>query len=196
MPRQDINGNNFNHYLNFPNDPMVKNIEFAAGKTFFGKMEFPNCYLTDIAIPPIEHFMNFPQDYENHDCHYIDQQCDYYKLNIGAKRFDNIIFCNPFEVGFRGRFETKDFLETAHTMLSEDGTVIVLGSSTNQWSQYRNLNRHYNYLIESNNLAYKFTFEFQTIDETHPYRHNHQFYITDLSTFTIPNELIKIKRAN
>lgn len=195
MPRQDINGNDFEYYPVFPDNQTVKNIEFAAGKTFFGKKEFPNCYLTDVKIPDVEHFMTYPQDYETRDCHFLDQQCDYNNVETLGRSFDNVLFCNPLGIGFKGRDETKSFLEKASSILAQDGTIIVLGNSTNPWSKFESLNRHYRNLVALELLADEFVFELEQIDDAHPYRANHQFYITDFSAPTFPNQLIKIQRA-
>ncbi|MDY0906287.1 hypothetical protein [Pedobacter sp. CFBP9032] len=194
MPRKDINGNDFAPHSDFPVNPEVRNIEFAAGKAFFGKREFPNCFLTDLTIPQVDHFTVHPADYEFQDCHYLDERCDYLNAQTNGRTFDNIIFCNPVQIGFRGRFETKYFLEKAHDLLADDGTLIVLGNSTNKWSKFRNLQRYYDQLKEENDLDYDFKFELHDIDQDHPYRQNHIFYRMD-NQVTTPNQLIHIKKA-
>lgn len=195
MPRKDINDDDFIHHPNFPNDPNVTNIEFAAGKSFFGKREFPNCYLTDPITPDINHFMLHSEDYENHDCHYLDANCDYNNLNLEGKSFENVILCNPYGIGFRGRYETKSFLEIADTILSDTGTMTILGNSANPWTKYENIDKYYLHLLNSGELACSFDIQLEDIDEHHHYRLNHTFYHSDFSVEARPNQIIRIKKA-
>lgn len=195
MPIQDINGNDLLHHQNIQQDPTISNIEFCAGKSYFGKREFPSCYTTDINIPNINHFMDFPHDYEVQNCHFLDASCDYNNHSLGSRTFEHVIVCNPYGIGFRGIYETKKFLEIAYDLLIPEGTLIIIGSSTNLWSKYRNFQKYYRQLLDSGELSINFTCDFEEIDENHDYRSQYQFYHSDLKVQSIPNQIIRLKKA-
>ena len=98
MPIFDKNGFEIEHHNNFPLDLEVINIEFGAGRNNFGKREYPKCYLTDLSLPNLQlHFKNYIE-YENEDCHFLDNVCNFLEYSF-QRKFDNLIFCNPFSYG-------------------------------------------------------------------------------------------------
>jgi len=192
MPIIDINGTPLAHYSLL--DPSISTIEFGAGKGFFGKKEFPSCYTTDREIPSVEHFSRFPNDYETRECHFIDATCDYLNLELNGHTFNHIVLCNPYGIGFSGRNNTKYFLMIANAILNPDGIITILGNSTNPWSTYSNIEKHYKKLVEDKELEDLFTHEVESINDNHRYRLDHCFYRTGFKEPTYPNQLIKIKK--
>jgi len=194
MPINDVNGHPLVYYNNFPNDD-VRNIEIGAGKNYFGKREFPRCYITDLKTPSLEHFTNY-DDYENQDCHYIDTEFDYFESNINGRTFDNIICCNPSEYGFLGLGYAKDFLNKAGELLNDDGSIFILGHKKNPWANARKIEKYLKQLKESEQLLYNLEIvDFEIIDEQHRYIQEYKFTRCDIETSTQPNEKIVIKKT-
>jgi len=152
MPIKDVNGFPLVHYNNFPNDE-VRNIEIGAGKNYFGKREFPSCYITDLKIPNLQHFTIY-DDYENQECHYIDDEFNYFETDVNGRTFDNLIFCNPFKFGFIGIAHAKDFLNKAGELLNENGFIHIIGHKTNPWTKSKNIVKYFNKLKDSDELLY------------------------------------------
>ncbi|MBE8719654.1 hypothetical protein [Sphingobacterium pedocola] len=192
MPIFDINGQPLVHHLELVRE--IKNIEFCGGTGFFGKKEFPLCYSTDLVLPKMEHFTKFPDDYEKQSCHYLDGVCDFYNPPFNGRTFDNIVICNPYEVGFNGKYQTKNFLSKVQQLLDKNGKLTLLGSSKNPWSKFKNLNKYYYKLIEEGEVTDVFNIDLQKLEEDHYYRSNYKFYVTGLGQETIPDELIIIRK--
>lgn len=193
MPINDVNGMPIVYYNNFPNDD-VRNIEIGAGRNYFGKREFPSCYVTDLKIPQLQHFTNF-QDYENQDCHFLDAEFSYFETDINGRTFDNLIFCNPNEFGFLGIGCAKDFLNKAGEMLSENGLIHILGHKRNPWSKSDNIIRYLKKLTDEEQLSCNLEIvSVEDIGSDHRYLQEYRFTRCDIETTTEPNEKIIIKK--
>lgn len=116
----------------FPLPEAVKSIEFGAGKGYFGKVEFPNCFLTDLNDWGVLHASEV-KGTEFEEFHHLDGIIDYFKFNFEGRKFDRLIFCNPFLFGFKGKYETIRFLNRAKELLFDNGEIYVLGQKKNGW---------------------------------------------------------------
>lgn len=116
----------------FPLTEEVTNIEFGAGRGCFGKIEFPQCFLTDLMDNGLQHATDIDNP-EVEDCHYLDGIADYYTFNFDGRKFRNLVFCNPFGFGFNGKYETIRFLNRALELLNENGEIYILGQNGNGW---------------------------------------------------------------
>jgi hypothetical protein len=193
MPIADIHGNPLQHYTDFPNDP-VNSIEFGAGKNHYGKKEYPNCYLTDLSMPDLLHFTQYV-NYEIEDCHYLDANCDFYEYNFEVK-FENIILCNPFNYGYYGLGSAKRFFDRAAELLSEEGRIHILGSSSNKWCCKDSLDEYLKNDIEIFKPNHTFIMvEHEILTRQHQINTTYNFYRTELKDRTIPNERLVIKKV-
>ena len=190
----DINGSEIVWLKNFPNDVNVQNIEFGSSKSYFGKKYFPLCYLTDITDNDLQHFFGIP-DYHLIDCHYLDYTCDFNTINLNGRTFNKVIVCNPYGIGFRGKEYAKEFVNRAASILSDDGSILVIGNSTNTWSQYRNAERYIRNLTDDGELEYRVVIsELTTLDDQHIYRNSNTFTCSDIKSITRPNEMFTISK--
>lgn len=196
MPIEDINGNPLQHYRDFPNDEIVNNIEFGGGKGYFGKREFPNCYITDLKRPEeIQHFSIYEDDYENQNCHYLDAEVDYFNSEIDGRTFDNLIFCNPSGFGFLGLAHAQEFLNRAGELLNENGRIHILGHTSNPWSKSKKVLKYLEKLTEGGELNFVMSIaEKIELDEHHEFIQNHVYTWCDTKTVTKPNERIIIQK--
>lgn len=194
MPILDKFGNEIAHHINFPNDLEVNNIEFGAGRNNFGKREYPKCYLTDLSYPElILHFKNH-NDYVNEDCHYLDNVCDFYKHNF-ERKFDNLIFCNPYEYGFFGLHGAKTFFDRAGDILSENGRIHIIGKSSNKWCKKEAFDKFLKNEILTYKSKYDYELEdFEILNINHSINTNYIFFESGLKKVTMPNEKIIIKK--
>lgn len=192
MPILDIHGTPLVHHTVLTSE--IRNIEFCGGTGFFGKKEFPLCYSTDIEIPKLKHFSLYPDDYETQDCHFLDERCDFFNPPFHGRTFDNIIICNPYNLGFSGRFETKRFLVNINELLNDDGKLFLIGNSKNPWSRFRNLSKNYKYLVDDAEVEDVFEFILEELNSDHYYRINYTFYVTGFGQQTIPDQLITIRK--
>lgn len=190
MPILDRQGNHLVSYDDFPLNDEVHNIEFGAGVNYFGKKEFPNCFLTDIQPPSCDHFLVHPDDYEKKECHFLDSMCNYLNADFGHKTFYNLIFCNPFNIGFIGQGHADEFINRATALLNEDGKIYILGNTRNPWTKSRSIRK---YLSEKVDLG-EVEIEVTTLDENHSYIAEYTYKQCDMVTTTTPNELIIIKK--
>jgi len=190
MPILDIQGNHLASFDAFPFNEEVQNIEFGAGVNYFGKKEFPNCFLTDIQPPNCDHFQQYPEDYENRNCHFLDSICDYLSTDFGEKTFSNLIFCNPFGIGFLGQGHADEFISRATDLLNEEGKIYILGSASSPWSKSRKIKRYLSELIELGVIEIEVT----SLDPEHAYITEYNYLQCDMVTKTTPNELIVIKK--
>lgn len=117
----------------FPSNEEVHHIEFGAGLGYFGKKEFPNCFLTDLSDYSFTHFNDLLDPTEIDKCHFLDKVSDYYSLDVQGRKFNKLIFCNPFGYGFRGKNETAKFLKRAEELLNVNGEIFVVGQVGNRW---------------------------------------------------------------
>lgn len=192
----DINGNHIkpNNYNNL--DEIV-NIEFGSGKGYFGKSEYPECYLTDQKIPQVQHFMECLPDYHNSDCHYIDFACDFYHHNFNGRLFQRIVLCNPHKFGYKGLLEARIFFNRAGDLLDKDGRIIIICSRSNAFGKKKNLDLYLGHNIRTNQSKYQFEMEdFEEMDTTHRIRTEYRFKQSCLIKDTIPNQKITIKKIS
>lgn len=192
MPITDINGNPLVHHVNFPIDE-VRNIEFGAGKNYFGKREFPSCYITNLTTPNLHHFTHYP-NYELEDCHYLDATCDYYNYNFN-REFENIILCNPYHFGFSGLGAGKRFFDRAGELLCREGKIHIVGHSSNPWCGIDYYDEYMSNEIEE----FKSIYEFELLGcvplpRTHPINTTYKFFKSELLDRTYPDQMLVIKK--
>jgi hypothetical protein len=190
----DINQSEIVPHQNFPNDVGVENIEIGASKNCFGKKYYPFCYLTDLStIEGLPHFTEIV-DYNFDNCHFLDYIGNFFELEID-RVFNNVIFCNPYGLGFRGQENSKLFLNKAGELLSTGGTMIVIGNSSNAWSNYDNANKWLSRLTEDGELDFTMQISnLETLDETHEYRVNHTFNRLTIGQPALPNQMFTISK--
>jgi hypothetical protein len=192
----DINGdyikqNKYNEY------DKVVNIEFGSGKNYFGKCEYPECYLTDKNIPQTPHFIECLPDYHEADCHYIDFACDFYHHNFNGRLFKKIVLCNPYEFGYKGLLEAKIFFNRAGDLLENSGRIIIICSRTNPYVKKAKLDEYLTCsspLVKSN---YQFVLEeFEEMDAMHRIRKEYKFKQSCLKSDATPHQKITIKKIS
>ncbi|QLC66712.1 hypothetical protein LPB248_10555 [Flavobacterium sp. LPB0248] len=198
MPINDKFGIPIIHHPNFPNDIVgdigVGNIEFGAGRNYFGKREFPNCYLTDLKNPELDHF-SIHEDYEIRDCHFLDANCDFYKYDFD-RTFQNIILCNPYFYGFQGLGNAKKFFDRAGDLLENDGKIHIIGSSSNKWCCKDSLEEYLENEIEEYKSNHTFILEaHEELTRQHTINVTYNFYKTELKDITVPNERLVLKKV-
>jgi hypothetical protein len=192
MPIADIYGNPLVHHVNFPIDE-VRNIEFGAGKNYFGKREFPNCYITNLTTPNLLHFTHYP-NYETVDCHYLDATCDYYEYNFN-REFENIILCNPYHFGFSGLGDGKRFFDRAGDLLCNEGKIHIIGSSLNKWCARDSYDDYMSNEIEEFKSIYEFELlHCVPIPRQHLFNTTYKFYKSELLDRTYPDQMLVIKK--
>jgi len=120
----------------FPEPVNVINIEFGAGLGRFGKIEFPNCFLTDSHDYNVLHVTEVSP---GECCHHLDGILNYYNFNFEKRKFNRLVFCNPYEFGFRGKNETLKFLQRAEEILNVEGEIFILGNHNNPWTKRTSL---------------------------------------------------------
>jgi len=182
-------------YNDFPNNLNVHNIEFGAGKNNFGKIEYPNCYLTDLEYPKNKQYY-FERIGEDLDCHFLDSICDFYKTSID-RQFQNIILCNPYGFGYSGFGNAKKFFDRAGDLLLDNGRLQIIGSWKNPWCKKESFD---NYLL-TDLVVYKSKYQFELesfeeLDENHDIIKKYNFYAMGLETTTIPNQKLTIKKTS
>lgn len=199
MAVEDLNGELIKHHSDFPNDESVENIEIGAGKTAFGKKFFPNCYLTERSESPVSNLPHFTEleDYneEDHNCHFIDHFSDLEGLVSNPKMFLHVICCNPYGYGFRSEHYTIQTLNNVGKILEVGGELMVLGSHSNPWADYRKAKRN----IEKAASRLSFVFELSEVEELsddHIYRIGHKFYMSNLNQITYPTIRYFIKKIS
>lgn len=158
----------------FPLPEDVASIEFGAGKGYFGKIEFPNCFLTDLNDPGVLHVSEVIEN-ESVDCHYLDGIVDYFDYNFQERKFNRLIFCNPFLFGFNGKYGTNKFLNRAKELLNIDGEIFVLGQKNNGWVNKKNAQKWVNVYNSNVNNNWSFisdltTKELEDINSRHLFR--------------------------
>lgn len=191
MPILDILENEISHHLDFPNNLQIKNIEFGAGRNFYGKKEYPQCYLTDLSYPDFLHFTE-TEDYREDNSHFLDGLCNFYTYNF-ERTFNNIILCNPFNFGFNGLGNAKKFFDRAGDLLNIDGKINIIGSSQNPWCSKDSLDDYF--LNEIEDYKSNHNFGLQTHEElTREDRVNitYRFYKSELKDITVPNQKLVI----
>lgn len=192
----DVNGNPIRHNKYKEHD-RIANIEFGSGIGYFGKREYPECYLTDQKIPQVQHFMECVPDYHNSDCHYIDFVCDFYHHNFNGRLFQRIVLCNPHEFGYKGLLEARIFFDRAGDLLDKNGQIIVICSRSNPFGKKKNLDIYLGHNIRTNQSKYQFEIEdFEEMDTTHRIRTEYRFKQSCLIKDTIPNQKITIKKIS
>lgn len=195
MPIFDINHSEIIYHPDFPNNEEIRNLEVGASINCFGKKFYPACYLTDKEQPPFPHFIETP-DYDETNSHFLDFVGDFYNLNIN-RDFDLAIFCNPYGFGFRGKENSKKFLNKSGQVLRNGGEILILGNSANAWSKYRNAEKWLSTLRSEGALDYNLQLlPLTKIDENHNYRNNHTFRKVVVTETTIVNEMYKIVKID
>lgn len=112
----------------FPTNEDVVNIEFGAGKGYFGKSEFNPCYQTDKFKFELDHVCDVEHD-DLERLHALDCSVDFFEVN--SRKFERLIFCNPYGFGFSKRYQAFDFLQQAEKLLNTNGEILVLGQQKN-----------------------------------------------------------------
>jgi hypothetical protein len=128
------------YYDDFPNTFGVDNIEFAAGKGCFGKIEFPTCFLTDISHYEVSHY-TLLDTVEIGACHFLDGLADYYNYDFKGRKFKKLIFCNPFGFGLHQKFEGIRFIQRAGELLEDVGEIFLLGQMANPFVKKKNVEK-------------------------------------------------------
>lgn len=190
----DINGTPIKHNEYKKHDNIV-NIEFGSGKNFFGKCEYPECYLTDKNIPQLQHFIECLPDYHKANCHYIDFACDFYNYNFDGRLFQKIILCNPYDFGYQGLAEGKLFFDRTGDLLDNNGQIIIICNKSNQFVKKKKLDDYLRCAIPSLQSKHKFIVEeFEEMNETHKIRQNYKFKQACLEKDATPDQKIIIKK--
>jgi hypothetical protein len=163
MPILDINGHPITHLNSQSN---IRNIEFGAGKNYFGKVLYPECFLTDKNLPPLSHFTELPYYDKDSNCHYIDFICDFDNHNFNEHTFDTIILCNPFGFGYSTLILAQSFFNRLGDLLNDNGQVVVISSHTNIFGKQKNLQR----FLDSTDPEFysKYIFELESFEELTP----------------------------
>lgn len=184
------------YHNDFPYNNEVSNIEFGASINYFGKKFFNKCFLTDIEDKGLPHFTKIDNiSYGN--CHFLDSICDFNSFNPSNKKFDNIIFCNPYGVGFRGRENSRIFLNNAGKLLKENGKIHLITNHTNSWGKFQNAKNYLDKLKEDNLLNYNLVIENMiTLDENHEFVTNQKYTFTDINQPTTPTQYFIIKKIS
>lgn len=191
----DINNTEIVAYSDFPNNDEIRNLEVGASRNCFGKKYYPSCYLTDLTEPSFPHFQSLT-DYDENNAHFLDYVGDFYNLNF-TRDFDLAIFCNPYGFGFRGKEESKRFLNKSGQVLRNGGEILILGNRANDWSKYENAEKWLSRLNDENILDYKLELSPLTLlDENHTYRTNHIFRKMTVDDTTIVHQMYKIVKQN
>lgn len=193
MPILDIFNEEILHHNDFPSNLEITNIEFGAGRNFYGKKEYPKCYLTDLSYPELLHFTQ-TANYDEVNNHFLDDLCNFYDYNF-ERTFNNIILCNPFNFGFNGLGNAKKFFDRAAELLSENGEIHIVGSSINKWC----CKDSFDEFIYNDIEEYKSTHEFVLSTHEELSRENrinttYKFYQTELKKITIPDQKLVIKK--
>lgn len=193
MPILDLYGDEILHHNDFPNNVEIKNIEFGAGKNFYGKKEFPKCYLTDLSYPDFLHFSQ-NENYNEDNSHFLDDICDFYEYNF-ERTFENIILCNPFGYGFKDLGDAKRFFDRAGELLIDNGEIHIVGSSINPWCSIDSFNEYMLNEIEIYKSLYNFQVEsFEELSRECRINTTYRFYKRELKQITIPNQKLVIKK--
>lgn len=134
------------------------------------------------------------EDYINEDCHYLDGTCNFYEHDF-KRKFDNLIFCNPYNYGYLGLSGAKIFFDKAGDILSENGRIHIIGKSSNKWCKKDALDSFLKNEIPIYKSKYNYEVEdFEELDSNHPINVNYVFFESGLKKITIPNEKIIIKK--
>lgn len=195
MPIFDINDSEIIYHPDFPDNERIRNLEVGASINCFGKKFYPACYLTDKDQPEYPHFYGTP-DYDETNSHFLDFVGDFYSLEL-KRDFDLAIFCNPYGFGFRGKENSKKFLNKSGQVLRNGGEMLIIGNSANAWSKYRNAEKWLTMLQNEGMLNYNLQLQPLTrLDENHDYRNNHTFRKVVVTETTIVNEMYKIVKID
>lgn len=134
----------------FTDNTSITALEIGAGCGNFGKLYYPECYLTDVDISLRKSCNN---------CQ-IDWFCGYDKLPWGDDRFKNIIICNPFGYGFNDMDNTTSILDSLLRVLDfEGGKIIVLAHHTNKFCHPKRVKTRLVSYFEDKDLTYNFQVE-------------------------------------
>lgn len=194
MPIFDRFENEISHHVDFPSNLEINNIEFGAGRSFYGKKEYPKCYLTDLNYPELLHFTQ-AENYTEENSHFLDDLCNFYDYNF-ERTFENIILCNPYGFGLNGLGEAKKFLDRAGQLLNVNGEIHIIGSSSNYWCNKESFEDYFHNEIEVYKSNYKFVLqEFNELSRQDNINITYRFYQTALKKITVPNEKLVIKKV-
>lgn len=196
MAINDVNGNQITQNFYNVSDGII-NIEFGAGKGYFGKKEFPSCYTTDKKTPSVDHFILHPLNYDTIDCHYIDFDCDFFEHNFNNRKFNNIILCNPYGFGYYGYLGAQKFFNRAGEILNDNGKIIVLCTHSNKFAKKDALEDYLS--LEDSDFKSNYEFmleEFVNLDANHPINQGYKFHQSCLNKKTIPNQKLVITKVS
>lgn len=130
---KDIKFTHADYYYDFHNTVGVDNIEFGAGKSYFGKVEFSKCFLTDKIDFGAVHFLNNNIIVDDTNIHYLDGIADFYNYDFEDKKFENLIFCNPYYYGCNSLSATERFLNRCYDLLQTEGKIHIFGGYHNSY---------------------------------------------------------------
>lgn len=195
MPILDIFNQEISHHDDFPSNLDIVNIEFGAGRSVYGKKEYPKCYVTDLNYPELLHFSQ-TEDYSDENSHFLDDLCHFYDYNF-ERTFENIILCNPFGYGFKGLGDAKKFFDRAGQLLNLNGEIHIIGSSTNDWCNRTAFEDYFYNEIEVYKSNYNFVLqEYTQLTRQDNINTTYRFYQTELKKITVPNEKLVIKKLD
>jgi len=166
----------------YPDEPDVLNIELGAGCNNFGKIFYPECYLTDK---------------ERFQCPigYIDYYCDAYALPWTDNRFHKIILCNPHGYGFDPIDEQADkLMQELCRVIVSNGEIIVIGHSRNLYCNPDTIRLcAAEYELKFPNFKITAHTPIEGVNEVAQKFKDHKFYQTNSPFPTRPNHLTIIK---
>ncbi len=197
MPIFDIHGDPITDLTkNNSNDANIVNIEFGAGKNYFGKAQYPQCYLTDKKKPDLSHFSELFDYDKDSDCHYLDFMCDFYEYDFGGHTFETLILCNPHGYGYSSDVSGQFFFNRAGSILRDNGQIVVLSSHTNKFGNKKHLEAFLNCDDPIFFSKYIFILEdFEELTPEHEIRQNYQFKHSNLTTVATPSQKMIIRKV-
>lgn len=160
---------------NFIDSKSFSNLEIGAGCGNFGKIFYPQCYLTD-------NDMSLSKSCDT--CH-IDWFCDVHDLTWKEDRFEHLIMCNPYKYGFINDESTEKLMnELLRVIKKTDTKIIMICRHDNKFCNPKRVKTRIAKYLEKNN-RFKLTVDSYEIDSKTEYK-DYIFRATDRNP-TIPN---------
>lgn len=98
-------------------------------------------------------------------------------------------------IGFRGEASTEILLSKADQLLRPGGSLVVVGSTRNPWSKFKNAERYIE-MLHNQNLFTNFQIDdLSLIDQNNPIS-SHVFSLSTFNTATVPNETFLINKLS
>lgn len=160
------------------------NIELGAGCGDFGKLYFPECYLTDKDTELIEDclkVLGFP-------CR-IDCFCDANNLPFPENSFDRVIMCNPYGYGFRELDEVEILLNELVRILKNDSSIIIIGHEKNPFCAPKRVKSRIKDISLQTNADIRFSVEDIDSEKEYP---GYNFRLIEEKRKTVPNKRITL----